>query len=182
SLAWLIVYRLFLHPLAGVPGPLLAKVSRLWLLRNDFSWKGSENLHHMHQKYGPVVRIAPNEVSYDDLVAYNDIYGQKSRFLKEEAWYYGIVPKFLTNMFTTCDMELHSQIRRLFSHAFSRASVVNFQDMINEHIDRALESASVLTAKGQPVPTYDMAASFTLDTISRMCFGDSVQALNSPNF
>ncbi|KAH8593864.1 hypothetical protein B0O99DRAFT_688298 [Bisporella sp. PMI_857] len=99
SLAWLIVYRLFLHPLAGVPGPLLAKISRLWLLRNDFSWKGSENFHRMHQKYGPVVRIAPNELSYDDLATYNDIYGQKSRFLKEEAWHYGIVPKFLTNMF-----------------------------------------------------------------------------------
>ncbi|PVH72215.1 cytochrome P450 [Cadophora sp. DSE1049] len=182
GLVWLIVYRLFVHPLAGIPGPFFARVSRLWLLRNDFGWRGSENLHYLHHKYGPVVRIAPNEVSYDDLAAYNYLYGHKSRFVKEEAWYYGIVPKFLVNMFTTCDVEMHSILRRLFSHAFSRTSVVNFQDMINEHIDRALESASLLIANGQPVPTYNMAASFTLDTISRICFGDSVEALKRPNF
>ncbi|KAH7407469.1 cytochrome P450 [Cadophora sp. MPI-SDFR-AT-0126] len=182
GLVWVIVYRCFFHPLAAIPGPFWAKLSKLWLLQHDFSWKGSESLHKLHQKYGPIVRIAPNEVSYDDLAAYSDLYGQKSRFLKEEAWYYGIIPASLISMFTTCDAELHSILRRLFSHAFSRTSVIGFQDKINEHINIALESVSALSAEGQPVRTYDMAASFTLDTISRLCFGNSVKALSRPTF
>lgn len=57
-----VVYIRFLSPLAGVPGPFPASLSRLWLAQQ--SWKG--NMHRttmtLHEKYGPVVRIGPNEV------------------------------------------------------------------------------------------------------------------------
>ena len=51
------IYRLSpFHPLAGYPGPALAKVTKLWGAWN--TWKGDQ--HHvwlrLHRKYGPFVR------------------------------------------------------------------------------------------------------------------------------
>ena len=57
-----VVYQRFFSPLAGIPGPFWASLSRLWYAY--IVWKG--NMHQvlpgLHRKYGDVVRIAPNEV------------------------------------------------------------------------------------------------------------------------
>jgi hypothetical protein len=40
----------------------------------------------LHEKYGPVVRVGPNEVSISDWTAYRDIYGGKAS-TKEDSFY-----------------------------------------------------------------------------------------------
>lgn len=47
-----IIYNLFLHPLAGVPGPKLAACSRLWFLRLELSGRPHERIMELHKKYG----------------------------------------------------------------------------------------------------------------------------------
>jgi hypothetical protein len=64
-LAFIIIYRLSpFHPLARYPGPLLCKVSKLWLAYLTTT-DGKMHLYvqGLHQQYGDVVRIGPNEVS-----------------------------------------------------------------------------------------------------------------------
>lgn len=71
----LVIYRLYFHPLARVPGPRLAAITRLWyayhVKKSRFLLKGRE----LHDKYGPVVRIGPNEVEFDSKEAFQAIYG-----------------------------------------------------------------------------------------------------------
>lgn len=62
SLAWLL-YTLTLHPLSGVPGPLLAKISRFWYLHKIWTEDVEKHERALHAKHGPLIRIAPNEVS-----------------------------------------------------------------------------------------------------------------------
>ena len=59
-----VVYIRFFSPLAGVPGPFLASLSRMWLAQR--SWKGDmhRTMMTLHEKYGSVVRTGPNEVSH----------------------------------------------------------------------------------------------------------------------
>ena len=57
-----LVYQRLLSPLAKVPGPFLASVSRLWLAYQISLAKTHELYPTLHRQYGPVVRIAPNEV------------------------------------------------------------------------------------------------------------------------
>jgi hypothetical protein len=73
------------HPLREFPGPRLAAWSDIpycyWLLRGRQPFI----LLGLHEKYGPVVRIAPNELSFNTASSWKDIYGYRpghSPFIK----------------------------------------------------------------------------------------------------
>ncbi|KAJ5793256.1 uncharacterized protein N7503_009234 [Penicillium pulvis] len=57
-------YRLHVHPLSKYPGPWLAAVTGLYEIYFAAWGVGSfeDEIDRMHQKYGPVVRITPDEV------------------------------------------------------------------------------------------------------------------------
>ena len=71
----LAVYRLYFHPLASVPGPRLAAITRLWYAYQVSQSRLLLQSRELHDKYGPVVRIAPNEVQFDSKEALQAIYG-----------------------------------------------------------------------------------------------------------
>lgn len=80
------IYNLFFHPLRNIPGPTLAKVSRLWSRIGNFSGRKSERIHAAHVAYGPVVRVGPNELSFSEPQAAQDIY-TSNEFAKENSFY-----------------------------------------------------------------------------------------------
>ncbi|KAH8592880.1 cytochrome P450 [Bisporella sp. PMI_857] len=59
----LLVYRRFLSPIAHVPGPALASVTRIWHMYAIYTGKQNLTFLDLHEKHGHFVRIAPNEVS-----------------------------------------------------------------------------------------------------------------------
>jgi hypothetical protein len=58
-----VFYSIFLHPLRKVPGPFLAQITELWRSTRYFQGTWHNDILTLHRHYGPVVRIAPNEVS-----------------------------------------------------------------------------------------------------------------------
>lgn len=83
--AALIIYLLIqfiLDPLRDIPGPFLARFTRLWYLIEIY--KGSFELTEieLHKKYGSIVRIAPHEYSIDHVDAAKTIYGLGNSFPK----------------------------------------------------------------------------------------------------
>lgn len=77
-----LVWRRFGGGLSGIPGPVLAKCTRLWKLHSV--WKGDHHLAEikLHQQYGPLVRIGPRHVSVADPAAIPIIYGLNKGFTK----------------------------------------------------------------------------------------------------
>lgn len=68
--------------LRNVPGPFLASISNI-----DRVWscaKGLQMNYHLklHERYGPLVRIGPNHVSFADCSLIPLVYDIKSKFLK----------------------------------------------------------------------------------------------------
>lgn len=52
------IYRLSpWHPLSEYPGPFVARVSKFWMASVVSKGKANEYLKHLHDKYGPYVRI-----------------------------------------------------------------------------------------------------------------------------
>lgn len=53
--AWVLgipVYNLFFHPLRGIPGPFLAKISGWWLFALELTPTPHQELFKLHHKYG----------------------------------------------------------------------------------------------------------------------------------
>jgi hypothetical protein len=57
-------YRACIHPLRKYPGPKLAAISRLPYLWNAYNGDLVWWVDQLHRKYGPIVRIAPYELSF----------------------------------------------------------------------------------------------------------------------
>lgn len=71
-----------LDPLKAVPGPFAARFTRLWYFLEIYKGSFEKTNIELHEKYGPVVRIAPNEYSIDDVEAAKAIYGHGNAFVK----------------------------------------------------------------------------------------------------
>ena len=69
------VYNLYFHPLRSFPGPVYGKVTGLWYISKIIQGNSFLELKRLHDQYGDVVRIAPNELSYNTADAWNAIYG-----------------------------------------------------------------------------------------------------------
>lgn len=80
----LAIYRLWFAPLSKFPGPRRTALTRLWIIYHEFRGTRTVVLDKLHAKYGPVVRVAPNEVSFNDAQGLKDIYGIKSDMGKSD--------------------------------------------------------------------------------------------------
>lgn len=72
--------------LRHIPGPPLAGWTSLWLTRAYFQEGYLENYQGLTNKYGPVVRVGPNNVLCSDVDALYKISGVRSLYKKHE-WY-----------------------------------------------------------------------------------------------
>lgn len=73
-----VVYNAFLHPLRKVPGPFLAGVTELWRTTKYARGQWHQDIIDLHRQYGPVVRVSPNEVSFVDQTALEQLYGHST--------------------------------------------------------------------------------------------------------
>ena len=73
-LASIAVYRLYFHPLAQIPGPKIAAISSFWHAYNARNGRMAHLGKTLHRRYGPVVRVGPNEVWFDTQEAFHAIY------------------------------------------------------------------------------------------------------------
>lgn len=71
-----------LDPCRKVPGPFLARFTRLWYFHKVWQGKFEEVNIALHKQHGPVVRLAPNMYSIDDVKAAKEVYGHGNAFVK----------------------------------------------------------------------------------------------------
>lgn len=128
-----------------------------------------------------MLRISPDEVSFCDIDAFGEIYGRTSKFTKSEYFYCAFEDQ-ASNLFTMRDRAQHSKDKRLMSHAFSRANVVQHRASIYEKGEYLMERIRQRVTNNMTVPLYPAFRCMTLDTISEFAFGRSVGALELQGF
>ena len=173
-------YNLFLHPLARVPGPFLAHLTSTWLQFYDLAGVRVYMIDDLHQRFGPVVRVAPNELSFADPSMIKEIYGQASPYMKSAMYSLLSVGPHL-GVFDTADREVHKKRRRLISHVFAATSVNACEPVIADLIRHLLrwikkESESI---PPRPVDVFVWFRMLTLDVAGALFFGTSFNALAS---
>jgi len=79
SIAIASIYILYVRegtPLRSIPGPFLASITRIWIFQQQRGFQRQQVDIDLHQKYGPIVRIAPNEVLVSSPQSFKTIYGE----------------------------------------------------------------------------------------------------------
>uniref|UniRef100_A0A0D2Y3I0 Pisatin demethylase n=1 Tax=Fusarium oxysporum (strain Fo5176) TaxID=660025 RepID=A0A0D2Y3I0_FUSOF len=158
---WLVsLVRTILRPgLGKVPGPWLAKFTQAW--RIGLVWKGNahEEYKSLHDKYGPIVRTAPNVVDISDPTSIAIIYGISSKFLKNE---------LMDSMFTTADPHEHKALKRPVAQKFSMSSLRTLEYLVDPCSD--IFAKAMLDLQGQVVDLGEWAQWYAFDVIGAITF------------
>ncbi|CAK7563498.1 MAG: hypothetical protein SEPTF4163_001367 [Sporothrix epigloea] len=194
----LVIYRIFLHPLAKYPGPLLAKLTDAYMLYH--AWKGDRHLElwRLHERYGPIVRFGPNSVSFNSNTALKEIYGFKANVGKAE--FYDAFAHPAHNTHNTRDKGEHARKRRVLSHAFSDSAVKEAEKYILANVRTFCNvlgaggsTANALSYHGDysqtkgsekwsgPVNMSDQCNYLAMDILGDLCFGKAFHMLEAPD-
>ncbi|KAF7330420.1 Cytochrome P450 [Mycena venus] len=168
----IVLYRLSpLHPLYHVPGPRLWRVSKVFGI-----WIASTGHQHLyvkqaHDKYGPVIRTGPNEVSVVDVDAVASVFG--SGGLPKGQYYEARKdPKAPTNLHTLLG-EAHANRRRLWNRGMSTESLKEYEEIIAKRATQLLDCIADMR-------TIDFSAwisYFAFDFMGDMAFGGGFELL-----
>lgn len=129
------LHRLYLHPLSNHPGPLLARLTPLSDLYH--AYRGDKHVHflHLHAKYGPVVRFAPNSLSINDPAALRAIYGHGANVQKSATFYHAFRahPAAISTLLAT-ERGHHARKRRIMGQAFSDGAMRDLEQYVLKNV------------------------------------------------
>ncbi|KAI1411113.1 cytochrome P450 [Hypoxylon sp. FL1857] len=179
-----IFYNLFLHPLRNYPGPLAARATRLWRARKILSGDLPQTVKKLHDKYGPVVRVAPDELSFVESQAWKDIYGHHGSYeMAKDPKFYRLLGKHAPDTIVSADREHHSMLRRQLAHGFSERSMREQEPIIGEYVDLLMRRLEEHSDNGRK--PLDMRAWFnftTFDVIGNLGFGSDFSCLEKSSY
>ncbi|KAL2150091.1 hypothetical protein VTH82DRAFT_7767 [Thermothelomyces myriococcoides] len=146
----ILAWRLYLSPLANIPGPFLASFSRLWHIRHILLGDQNLQLVRLHEKHGHFVRIAHNEIS----VSHPD--GVK-RILLQPLWkakWYELLqlPDYrYKSPMSIRDPKKKTEKSRNMAPGFALSSVIKSEDAVSRTIEMLLDWMDKYAEKGEPM-------------------------------
>lgn len=156
--------------LRSLPGPRAYAYSSIPLVWNAWKARSVHRIRELHAGYGPVVRIAPDSVSFNSLSALRSIYGAGSSF--ERTSFYSIFEAFgKPNMFTFASGAQHRERKKLLSHMYSNQTVLgpHYSQLVVNKV-----SAYLKLLESEPQNASEIFSSlhfFSLDAISEFVYG-----------
>ncbi|KAI1121490.1 cytochrome P450 [Nemania abortiva] len=172
------IYNLYLHPLRKFKGP------KLWIafpicktiaqIRGQLDFRTRQ----FHEKYGPVVRVTPNELTFTTAEAWKDIYGHgHAEYPKvfPEGYRKGRAAEIISS-----NAHDHFRFRRAMLPAFSDRALALQESIIREYVDLLIEKLGEVAAKDGPSTNMVKWYTFTtFDLIGDLAFGESFDGLKS---
>jgi cytochrome P450 len=156
-------------PLSGIPGPLAARFSRLWMVQHSISGDMHTTMIALHKKHGRLVRTAPNEVSISDPTAIKTIYGAGTKFRKSD-WYSVWQGHRKFDLFGGRDEKVHGQHRRLISSIYSLDQLKKLEPGVDTAVSLFLARLGEVTKEGASVDMSTWAQLFAFDVIGEVTF------------
>ncbi|EGE00701.1 hypothetical protein TESG_07995 [Trichophyton tonsurans CBS 112818] len=179
----LAVYRLFLHPLAGYPGPKIAALSVWYEFFHDGIRKGryTFEIQRMHEKYGPIVRISPDELHVNDPGFISELYSGPGK-RRDKYPFYSAQFGLRDSVGGTPEHDLHRLRRNALSHFFSKAAITKLEPIIQQKVEKLASQLEGHAETFGPVPLTTAFSCMTTDVVTEYAFAKSYNFLDSPTF
>ncbi|QUC22165.1 uncharacterized protein UV8b_06406 [Ustilaginoidea virens] len=111
-------------PLRKVPGPAVSLFTSLLLKWKQVNAARTLYIHALHEQYGPVVRIAPNEVSFTSWPALKEIYCSGGSGYDKSDFYNLFKVYGRRTMFTTLNKADHARRKRILADRYANTNIM----------------------------------------------------------
>lgn len=135
-----IAYNVFLHPLRSFPGPFLYRATPLpwsyYMLKGKLGWEVAA----LHDRYGPVVRIRPNELSFLKVEAWKEVYSVRPGGVQLEKYikFYKPSGRFPRSI-VTAEKEEHAILRKILAPGFSDKAMREQEPIIGSYVNLLIQ-------------------------------------------
>ncbi|KAI9507521.1 high nitrogen upregulated cytochrome P450 monooxygenase 2 [Russula earlei] len=179
SVFFTLAYRLSpFHPLAQHPGPLIHKLSKWWAAYISFRGDQHRYYKRLHDRYGDVVRIGPNELSICDASLIHSVLGQDG--LPKGPRWDGRTPTLLAQR----DPVKHLHLRKPWNRAFSSAALKEYEVILASRTRQLVNCLGDLVHESgrNDGAVLDIAAwfiYFSTDFMGDMAFGGGFELMEA---
>jgi len=162
-----IMYRLSpFHPLAQYPGPLHLKLSKASLAWINYQGHQHTYIQSLHQQYGDVVRVGPNEIFIRDATAVVPLMGSTG-LPKGPAWSGRQFHPPVRSLIAIYDNGEHVERRKAWTRAFNSAALKGYEEIIRKRSTQLVDEL----VSHKTVNLGAWFGHFTFDFMSDMAFG-----------
>ncbi|KAI9445851.1 high nitrogen upregulated cytochrome P450 monooxygenase 2 [Lactarius psammicola] len=175
------MYRLSpFHPLAKYPGPAIAKTSKLWAAYLSATGDMHRRYKNLHDLYGDVVRVGPNELSIRDSSLIHQILGQGG-LPKGPRWEGREGPPMLI---AQRDPILHMHQRKSWNRAFSSAAIKEYEIIVAKRVRQLVGCLDDMIQRSDQkanavVDINQWLKYFTTDFMGDMAFGGGFEMMKA---
>ena len=162
------IWRVYFHPLSHLPGPKLAGLTYFYQSYFDiYPYQGRWLWQQiaLHDKYGPIVRVGPDEVHISDPTFYDQAFGSATHKRdKSMLWYWfsGSGANIDGAAFTTLDHRLHALRRAAMNPFFSMKKVRELEGRVRVHIERMKDVLGAAGRTGEVVNLFSLTSALTM--------------------
>ncbi|KAI1328428.1 putative cytochrome P450 [Xylariaceae sp. FL0255] len=165
------LYRIYLHPLAGFPGPKLAAATAWYETYIDIFQRPRstfmDEIARMHRVYGPIVRINPHELHVADSAWLDRLYvgpvnGKRDKYPPAAS-----MTGTPRGIFGTVQHDLHRLRRGAVNPLFSKSNIDAATSMIFDHADQLLATVKLQVRRDGFAEMRANCLAFATDTVSQ---------------
>ncbi|KAJ7755797.1 cytochrome P450 [Mycena metata] len=172
-----LAYRLSpFHPLAKYPGPVACKTSKLWLTWITSRGKLHVYLKGLHDEYGSIVRIGPNELSITDAPLVSAIMGPNG-MAKGPMWDGRVISPgkgARENLLGMHDLKKHAVLRKVWNRGFLPTSIKGYEPIL---VRRVAQLTEALSAQNGSVDLSRWLSFFAFDIMGDIAFGGGFELM-----
>lgn len=136
------------------------------------SGKWHTKIKELHDKYGPIVRIGPNELSYSCPEAWDDIYGRyvpaKRKENQKPIWYVNPDDHDMVG----ANLGDHGRMRRVMSPGFTYSAMCKQEPLIAKHVDLFIQRLREKSKTETMINMLEWFTYCTFDLIGDLSFGE----------
>ncbi|KAE9370978.1 cytochrome P450 monooxygenase-like protein [Stipitochalara longipes BDJ] len=176
------LYNITLHPLAKIPGPKLRAAFYFPAHWETVTGDFVANRKLLHDRYGNTVRMSPSAVSFNNAEAWQAIYGYQPGKVQLQKGFE--LPKGEVPHIISANDADHARMRRLLSHAFSPAALLEQEPLMNSYFDLLIQKLNEkidgpADGKVNIVRWFNFT---TFDLIGDLCFDEDFDALKNEEY
>ncbi|KAF7320582.1 hypothetical protein HMN09_00142500 [Mycena chlorophos] len=173
----IVAYRLSpWHRLAHIPGPMHRKVTKLFTVVEAVMGRRHLVLKDLHERYGDVVRVGPNDVSIVNADAVKAVLGSGGLPKSDNYHVFSDATLSSRNLLSLSGPE-HANRRRVWNRGMSSAALKDYEVLLQPRLELLMERLDAFAKGKQEVDLAQWLSYLPADFMGDIAFGGGFELL-----